>query len=74
MIGCREIDRYISFVRSGEYPVCKEQLKLCNLVERIFRDEDLTVDTDQLAEYLSYEKYFPFGLFEWERFCFALHN
>ena len=74
MIGCREIDSYIRFVRSGEYQVCKEQLKLCNLVERIFRDEDLTVDTDQLAEYLSYEKYFPFGLFEWERFCFALHN
>lgn len=74
MIGCREIDTYIHIVRSGEYPVCKEQIKLCNLVERIFREEDLTVNEEQLAEYLSYEKYFPFGLFDWERFCFALHN
>lgn len=74
MIGCLEIDTYIHIVRSGEYPVCKEQIKLCNLVERIFREEDLTVNEEQLAEYLSYEKYFPFGLFDWERFCFALHN
>lgn len=74
MIGCREIDTYISIVRGGEYQVCKEQLKLCDMVERIFRDEDLIVNEEQLAEYLSYEKYFPFGLFDWERFCFALHN
>lgn len=44
------------------------------MIERIFASEDLTVNTEQLEEYLSYEKYFPFGLFPWERFVFALHN
>lgn len=72
--GVKAIDEYIAIVRSGEYPVCEEQLKLCKLVERAFMTERLYVDEDQLARYLSYEKYFPFELFPWERFCFALHN
>ena len=62
MTGCKQIDDYIRIVRSGEYEVCKDQLKLCDFVERIFAEETLTINTDQLAEYLSYEKYFPFGL------------
>lgn len=74
MTGCKEIDDYIRIVRSGEYAVCKEQLKLCDFVERVFATEALTINTDQLAEYLSYEKYFPFELFPWEKFIFALHN
>ena len=74
MTGCREIDAYIRIVRSGAYPVCRDQLALCGWVEQVFGTEQLTVNTAQLAEYLSYEKYFPFGLFPWERFCFALHN
>lgn len=44
------------------------------MVERIFDSEDLTVNEEQLATYLSYQKYFPFQLFPWELFCFALHN
>ena len=75
MIGYKEIDDYIREVRYGDYPVCAAQLKLCDLVERVFETEKtLTVNTKQLAEYLSYEKYFPFGLFPWEKFVFALHN
>lgn len=74
MTGCKEIDGYIELVRSGEYPVCRWQLLLCDFVERVFAAEDIRIDTDQLAEYLSYTKYFPFGLFPWEKFCFALHN
>ncbi|MBO6028704.1 MAG: hypothetical protein J6P75_05805 [Bacteroidales bacterium] len=71
---CKEIADYIRIVRSGEYPVCREQLQLCDLIERIFATEDLRVDTDQLRAYLGYQKYFTFGLFPWEIFCFALHN
>lgn len=71
---CKEIADYIRLVRSGEYPVCLEQLLLCDLVERIFAREDLTVNEAQLAEYLGYQKYFPYSLFPWEIFCFALHN
>lgn len=74
MIGCKEIDDYIRIVRSGEFAVCEYQIKLCNMIERIFATENLTLNTDQLAEYLSYQKYFPFGLFPWEKFVFALHN
>lgn len=74
MTGCKEIDEYIRIVRSEEFPVCRWQPKLCDMIERIFEAEDLNVNTEQLAEYLSYEKYFPFGLFPWERFVFALHN
>lgn len=74
MTGCKEIDGYIRLVRGSEYPVCKWQLLLCDFVERVFATEDIRIDTEQLAEYLSYKKYFPFGLFPWEEFCFALHN
>lgn len=74
MTNCKEIDSYIALVRSGEYPVCKEQLLLCDFVERVFREEDIRIDEEQLGKYLSYQKYFPFKLFPWEVFCFALHN
>ena len=74
MTSCNAITDYIRLVRSGEYPVCKEQLLLCDLVERIFDSEDLTVNEEQLAEYLGYQKYFPYALFPWELFCFTLHN
>lgn len=69
-----EIRQYISIVRSNEYPSCREQFQLCDFVEHVFRTEDIYVDEEQLAAYLSYQKYFPFGLFPWEIFCFALHN
>jgi len=71
---CKEISDYIAIVRSGCYPVCKYQIELCDMVERIFDSEDLTVNEVQLAAYLSYQKYFTFQLFPWELFCFALHN
>jgi phage terminase large subunit-like protein len=54
--------------------MCKEQFLLCDFVERVFRDERLTVDGGQLERYLDLQKYFPYRLFPWESFCFALHN
>ena len=69
-----EIQQYISLVRSGKYEVCKEQLKLCDYIEKVFETEDIYVDETQLEKYLAYQKYFPYQLFEWEKFCFALHN
>lgn len=74
MTNCKEIDDYINLVRSGEYPSCKWQYLLCDFVEARFAEEDIRIDTEQLAKYLSYEKYFPLSLFPWEKFCFALHN
>ena len=72
--NCREIDEYIAFVRSGVVKQCKEQYLLCDLIERIFQNEELFIDKEQLKQYLSYEKYFPYKLLPWERFCFTLHN
>lgn len=71
---CNEIDTYIAFVRSGKAPVCKEQLALCDMVERCFKEEEIYVDEQQLKRYLNFEKYFPFKLLLWEKFIFALHN
>lgn len=68
------IQDYIDLVRSGTIEVCKDQLLLCDMVERVFSTEDIYVDEEQLNKYLNQQKYFPFQLYEWERFCFALHN
>ena len=74
MTNCKYIDDYIKLVRSNIYPSCKEQYLLCDFVEKIFETEDIYVDIEQLEKYLDYQKYFPYKLFEWEKFCFALHN
>lgn len=71
---CDEIDNYINFVRKPGACVCEEQLLLCDLVEKVFTDEDIRVNEGQLARYLANQKYFPFELLPWEKFCFALHN
>lgn len=74
MTNCKAIDEYITLVRSGRFKCCEEQFLLCDFIEHIFASENLSVDEVQLEKYLSYQKYFPFRLFEWEKFCFALHN
>ena len=57
MMICKEIDEYIAYVRSGEYRVCEEQLLLCEMVEKVFREEDVYVDEEQLRRYLGLQKY-----------------
>lgn len=71
---CKEIQDYIDLVRSGEVRVCLEQICLVELVEYAFENEDIYVDEEELENYLSLQKYFPFKLLEWEIFCFTLHN
>ena len=73
MIPAR-IQDYIDLVRSGKLPVCEWQLLLCDLVEQEFNKGEIHVNEKQLEKYLSYQKYFPYDLFPWEIFCFALHN
>ncbi len=36
---CKEIDEYIAQVRHGAVPVCKDQLRLCDYVEKCFAME-----------------------------------
>lgn len=68
------IQDYIDLIRSKKYKESKWQFKVCELVEKVFETEDVYVDEKQLEKYLSYQKYFPYALFSWEKFCFALHN
>ena len=70
----KHIQHYIDFVFSGKIAVCNEQIQLCNYVIKCFSTEKLYVNEKQLESYLSFEKYFPFKLLAWEKFCFALHN
>lgn len=65
---------YIDLVRNGPYPSCKEQFALCEMLERIFETEDIFFDESQFNRYMGLQKYFPFKLFEWEKFIFAAHN
>ena len=74
MIFPEAIQHYIDEVRNGKYPSCKEQHLLIDYIEQVFRSEILMINRIQLSEYLAYEKYFPFALFPWEKFLFALHN
>ena len=65
---------YISLVEEHKYPYCAEQYQLIDYVKRMFLSEDIYIDVEQADKYFSYEKYFPFELFPWERFVFTLHN
>lgn len=44
------------------------------LVEKALAEPGVYVDGEQLEKYLSYQKYFPFDLFPWEKFLLALHD
>lgn len=68
------IQEYMDIVRNETVRVCKEQVLLCDLVDRAFLNEDIYLDEEQLEKYLALEKYFEFKLFPWEKFVFALHN
>lgn len=71
---CEHIEEYASIVKTEAVPVCDEQKKLVALVENALETEELYFDPEQVEKYFSYQKYFPFDLFPWERFCFVLHN
>lgn len=68
------VQQYINLVEAGKIPVCKEQLQLVVFVKNVLENEEVYFDEKQLEKYLSYEKHFKYKLFEWEKFCFALHN
>ena len=69
-----QIQEYIDIVEQEKVRTCEEQKLLVALVKRAFETEELIYDEEQIEKYLSYQKYFPFKLFAWEKFCFVLHN
>lgn len=74
MTNCKYLDDYIKQVKSGQYRVCKEQIQLVNFIGKVFENEQVYVDSEQVEKYFALQKYFPYELFAWEKFCFILHN
>lgn len=68
------IQEYLDIIDNEVFAVCKEQKLLARLIKKIFETENLIIDEDKIEKYFSYQKYFPFDLFPWEKFCFVLHN
>lgn len=65
---------WMNLVESGEVLACREQHQLIAYIRRVFETENLTVDEERIEKFMGYQKYFPFGLFPWERFCLVLHT
>lgn len=77
MMNCKlnpHLQEYIDLVEQGKYKACKEQLQLIEYVKTVFVTEELVIDDDKIEKYMSYQKYFPYKLFAWEKFCFILHT
>lgn len=74
MTNCKYLDDYIKQVKSSQYRVCKKQIQLVNFIEKVFENEQVYVDSEQVEKYFALQKYFPYELFAWEKFCFILHN
>lgn len=70
----KEIQEYIDIVEQGKIRTCNEQKQLVAMVKKVFETETLKINGVQVEKYLSYQKYFPFELFAWEKFVFVLHN
>lgn len=68
------IQEYLDIIDNEVFPVCKEQKLLSKFIKNIFETENLIIDDEKVEKYFSYQKYFPFDLFPWEKFCFVLHN
>ena len=68
----KPVQDYIDIVERGEVETCEEQKQLIAYVKDVFATEKLKYDMTQIEKYLSYQKYFPFQLFEWEIFLFVL--
>lgn len=70
----KEIQEYIDLVENGSIQTCNEQRQLVKHVQHVLATERITIDCIRLEKYMSYQQYFPYDLFPWEKFVFALHN
>lgn len=71
-LNCPEINTYMRLVETGKVRACAEQHQLMAYLREVFATEELIIDRKRLEGYRAYEKYFPFELFPWEWFAFAL--
>ena len=69
------IEEYLSLVESEKlHKMCKEQKQLVKMIRKILDEEQdkIYIDEKRVETYLSYQKYFEFKLFEWEKFLLVL--
>lgn len=71
MIGCNEIDNFITGVRNGTIPSDDDVKKQCNLVEKAFANESIYVDKEQLAAYMKIGHMMYDVIYPWEEFATA---
>ena len=72
-VDCEYITDYIDLVLVDNIPHCVEQEQMIyNNVLPVLCREDVYIDIPKIEKGLSLQKYFPFELFPWETFCFAL--
>lgn len=69
----KEVLGYLESVEQDIPRACREQHALAACVRRVFSQEDIHVDREQLGHYLGLVKYFPYDrLFPWEEFLLTL--
>lgn len=69
----KEVLGYLESVEQDCPRACREQHALAAYVRRVFAQEDVYVDREQLGRYLGLVKYFPYDrLFPWEKFLLTL--
>lgn len=69
----KEVLGYLESVEQDCPRACREQHALAAYVRRVFDQEDVHVDREQLGRYLGLVKYFPYDrLFPWEEFLLTL--
>ena len=67
------INEYIEMVEKGKIKTCPEQKQLVKFVKRVFAKENVYTDDEKCEQYMALQRFFPFQLFPWEKFIFALH-
>lgn len=74
MLTNKHLLEYIDIVEKEKVRTCEWQKLLVKMVKRVFETEPVHTDDEQAERYLGLQRYFPFKLFSWEKFCFVLHN
>ena len=68
-----EVLGYLESVEADQPRACQEQHALAAYIRRVFAEENVRLDLEQLRHYLGLVKYFPFDrLFPWEEFLLTL--
>lgn len=71
MIGCKEIDFYITGVENGTIIASEDVKKQCKLVRKAFEEESIYVDREQLEGYIKIGHLIFETIFPWEEFLTA---